>query len=62
MAFWGVLTLSVTDRTIRRPIDEHWKSQAVAVMDRYRETDPQGWADYLAEAEALAGADSPVAD
>lgn len=54
--------MSVTDRTIRRPIDEHWKSQAVAVMDRYRETDPQGWADYLAEAEALAGADSPVAD
>lgn len=54
--------MPVTDRFIRRPIDEHWKSQAVFAMDRYRETDPQGWADYLVEAEALAGADSPVAD
>lgn len=50
------------DETVRRLIDEHWRSAAVAVVQQYRETDPRGWADYLAEAEALAGADAPLAD
>lgn len=50
------------DETIRRLIDEHWKSRAVAAMSSYRQEDPQGWADYLAEAEDLSGADCPVTD
>jgi hypothetical protein len=50
------------DETIRRLVDEHWRATAVAAVRRYRETDPQGWADYLAEAEHTAGADAPVVD
>lgn len=50
------------DETVRRLVDEHWRSAAVAAVQRYREADPRGWADYLAEAEALAGADAPLAD
>ena len=50
------------DETIRRLIDEHWKARAVAAMDGYRQNDPQGWADYLAEAEEFAGADAPIVD
>ncbi len=34
----------------------------MAAMDRFRQDDPQGWADYLVEAEEFAAADSPVTD
>jgi hypothetical protein len=50
------------DETIRRLIDEHWRAAAIAAVHRYRESDPQGWSDYLAEADDLAGADAPVSD
>lgn len=50
------------DETVRRLIDEHWQAAAVAAVRRYRESDPQGWSAYLAEAEDLAGADAPVSD
>lgn len=50
------------DETIRRLIDEHWTSRAIAATNCYRQEDPEGWADYLAEAEELSGADRPVAD
>lgn len=50
------------DETVRRLIDEHWRSAAIAGLRRYRESDPQGWADYLAEADDLAGADAPITD
>lgn len=50
------------DETVRRLIEEHWQAKAVAAVHHYRETDPQGWAQYLAEAEELAGADAPIAD
>jgi hypothetical protein len=50
------------DVTVRRLIDEHWQARAVAAVRRYRETDPQGWAEYLAEAEELAGAEAPITD
>jgi len=50
------------DETIRRLIDEHWRAKALAAVRRYREEDPQGWADYLREAEELAAADAPIAD
>lgn len=47
---------------VRRLIEEHWRATAVAAVHRYREADPQGWADYLAEADQLAGADAPIGD
>ena len=50
------------DETVRRLIDEHWRAAAVAAVHRYREDDPQGWSDYLAEADEMAGADAPVDD
>ena len=50
------------DETIRRLIDEHWKSRALAAVRSYRQDDPQGWADYLAEAEEFAAADAPIAE
>jgi hypothetical protein len=50
------------DETIRRLIDEHWQATAIAAVRRYRECDPQGWADYIAEAEESADADAPIAD
>jgi hypothetical protein len=50
------------DETVRRLIDEHWQAKAIAAVRHDRETDPQGWAQYLAEAEELASADAPITD
>lgn len=50
------------DETIRRLIDEHWEATAVAAVRRYRESDPQGWSEYIAEADELAGADARITD
>jgi len=50
------------DETVRRLIDEHWRSAAIAAVHRYRECDPAGWSDYLAEADEFAGADAPIGD
>lgn len=50
------------DETIRRLLDEHWEAAALAAVRRYRATDPEGWAEYLAEADQLAEADAPIGD
>jgi hypothetical protein len=50
------------DETVRRLIDEHWQAKAIAAVQRFREDDPQGWAEYLAEAEQLADADAEITD
>jgi hypothetical protein len=50
------------DETIRRLIDEHWRAKAIAAVSGYRDRDPDGWADYLAEAEISAAADAPIND
>lgn len=50
------------DETIRRLLDEHWEAAALAAVERYRTDKPQGWADYLAEAEDLRTADTPITD
>jgi hypothetical protein len=50
------------DETVRRLIDEHWQAKAVAAVSKYRETDPKGWAEYLAEADEFAEADAPIND
>jgi hypothetical protein len=50
------------DKTVRRLIDEHRQAKAVAAVRHYRETDSQGWAEYLAEADESAGADAPITD
>jgi hypothetical protein len=53
---------ATADETVRRLIDEHWQAKAVAAVRQYRETDPQGWAEYLAEADESAGADAPITE
>lgn len=50
------------DETVRRLIDEHWRTSAIAAVHRYREADPAGWARYLAAADEASRADAPVAD
>lgn len=50
------------DETVRRLVDEHRQAAAIAAVHRYRESDPQGWSDYLVEAEEWSGADAPISD
>lgn len=50
------------DETVRRLLDEHWETAALAAVDQYRTNNPDGWADYLAEAEELASAEAAVTD
>lgn len=50
------------DETVRRLVDEHWQREAIAAVRHYRETDPQGWAQYLNDAEELAEAEAPITD
>jgi len=47
------------DETVRRLLDEHWQHKAVTAMDRFRAEDPDGWAEYLAEAERWSLAEGP---
>lgn len=53
---------ATAEETVRRLIDEHWRNAAVAAVQRYRESDPEGWAEYVAEADELASADAPIID
>lgn len=41
---------------------DDWETTAIAAVERYRRSNPQGWADYLAEAEGLVGEDAPIND
>ncbi|MDA8392647.1 MAG: hypothetical protein M0Z87_07570 [Actinomycetota bacterium] len=50
------------DETIRRLLDEHWEAAALMAVERYRAEDPQGWNDYLANADELSAADAPITD
>lgn len=50
------------DETIRRLLDEHWEAAALSAVERFRVEDPQGWAEYLADADDLAAADTPISD
>lgn len=50
------------DETVRRLLDEHWQAKAIAAMDHFRAEDPEGWAEYLAEADARQSGDAPVTD
>jgi hypothetical protein len=49
------------DEAVRRLLDEHWQRQAIEAVNRFRQEDPEGWAEYLREAEELdAGSAQPV--
>lgn len=53
---------ATADETVQRLIEEHWQVAALTAVHRYRDSDPQGWAQYIADADALAGADAPLRD
>lgn len=53
---------ATADETIGRLLDEHWETAALVAVERYRAEDPQGWTDYLAEADELSAADVPITD
>jgi hypothetical protein len=50
------------DEAVRRLLAEHWQVTAVAAMSAYRAADPEGWSEYLAEADRDDRASAPVAD
>lgn len=50
------------DETIRRLLDEHWKNAAIAAVQQYRESDPEGWSAYLTEADEMTAADASIVD
>ncbi|MCV7379849.1 hypothetical protein BST11_09720 [Mycobacterium alsense] len=50
------------DETIRRLINEHWQASAIAAVHRYRQGDPQGWADHVDEAQEWSDVEAPIAD
>ena len=39
-----------------------WEARALAAVYHYRQSDPDGWRQYLAEADDLAGADAAITD
>lgn len=53
---------ATVEETLNRLLDEHWEARAVAAMDDFRATDPEGWSEYLAEADRWDRAQTPVAD
>jgi hypothetical protein len=50
------------DEAICRLLAEHWQMKAIAALDAYRESDPEGWAEYVAEADREDRASAPAAD
>ena len=50
------------DEAIRCLLAEHWQMKAIAAVDAYRESDPEGWAEYAAEADRDDRASAPTVD
>ncbi|WP_432830023.1 hypothetical protein [Dactylosporangium sp. CA-092794] len=50
------------DEAIRRLLAEHWQAKAIASMDAFRASDPEGWAEYVAGADREDRAAAPAAD
>lgn len=42
---------ATAEETLNRLLEEHWEARAIAAMDHFRDTDPHGWAEYLAEGD-----------
>lgn len=53
---------ATAEETLNRLLDEHWEARAIAAMDRFRASDPEGWSAYLAEADQWDRAQAHVAD
>jgi hypothetical protein len=53
---------ATAEETLNRLLDEHWQAQAIEAMDRFRASDPQGWSEYLAEADGWDKTQTSVVD
>ncbi len=43
-------------------VDEDWQGDAMAAVDKYQQTEPDGWRAYIAEADEASEADAPITD
>ncbi len=41
------------DEVLGLLLDENWRARAIADADRFREEDPQGWQEYLRDADHM---------
>jgi len=39
------------DEALARLLDEHWETKCIAAVARYRAEDPEGWAEYVQDAD-----------
>jgi hypothetical protein len=53
---------ATVEETLIRLLDEHWEVRAIAAMDQFRASDPEGWSEYLADADQWDRTQTPVAD
>jgi hypothetical protein len=53
---------ATAEETLNRLLDEHWEAPAIAAMDAFRANDPEGWSEYLAEADQWDTAQTSVVD
>lgn len=53
---------ATADEAVARLLDEHWQAKCVAAVERYRATDPVGWAEYLREADEWDTVSAPISD
>jgi hypothetical protein len=54
--------VSTPRRALRRLLDEHRQARCVAAVVRDRAADPDGWAEYLRDADECDRAAAPVTD
>jgi hypothetical protein len=40
------------DEALGRLLDEHWEAKCIAAVARYRTEDPDGWAEYVRDADS----------
>jgi len=50
------------DEAVVRLLDIYWQSKCIAAVDDYYAHNPDGWADYLREAEAWDSMSAPVTE
>ena len=50
------------DEAVVRLLDLYWQSKCIAAVDEFYAHNPEGWADYLREAEEWDAISAPIAD
>jgi hypothetical protein len=50
------------DETVVRLLDVYWQAKCVAAVEHFHQHDPDGWADYIGDAEGWDMASAPVTE